>query len=451
MNRAALLSGHSGAADGLLSPRPAAPSPCAAPGENAYLSLCSRKWRKLPPEHASAEGGHSLWAEVAAPVGFAATAPLLAGPMATERAPRPKFCPRSRFVFVGPSETGGTVIGAAGCNRNDCGYCGRKKALKFVDRVRLLSSQEQAAGWRVLFCTFTVRSGNLSAAASFPVVAAAVRQAIKQAQEPKAGQKWRGAAGRAWSGCTIKRVSSVDVTAAGFAHRHDLLYVKARPGRRLPSDKSLRRRLWYYYSRALCRLLRLPGGFGANSPGFVDVRKSTGPTAAALYMGLHNGKVWEGENKYPPRCRRLSSSPGFLPHLPKAESSGWHFVKRSVSAAVCGLADAGVSMAATGPASITAAASISSKAILRHVFGYRTITTPRPGPLDPEVPAAIRHGLNIREYRAFLEGGCERLARLCLPGVGASVALGAPVLQSPWCWHCESVAVGLADVPAPTL
>jgi hypothetical protein len=144
-------------------------------------------------------------------------------------------------------------------------------------------------------------------------------------------------------------------------------------------------------------------------------------------MGLHNGKVWEGENKYPPRCRRLSSSPGFLPHLPKAESSEWQFVKRSLFAAACGLADAGVPLAANGPASITAAVSPSSKAILRHVFGYRTITTPRPGPLDPEVPMAIKHGLNIREWRAFREGGADRLARLCLPG--ASVAVGPTVLS----------------------
>ena len=123
-------------------------------------------------------------------------------------------CPSSRLVLAG-ADGGKTHLIAVGCDRNSCGYCGRKKARRFMRRVGERLDADKASGLerqtRTLFVTFTLRRETagqrsaLSVADSFRVVHKAVAFAFRSLRRPrKGGRIWRGVTAAAWPGGRVR-------------------------------------------------------------------------------------------------------------------------------------------------------------------------------------------------------------------------------------------------------
>ncbi len=339
-------------------------------------------------------------------------------------------CPNSRFSLVGRSDDGGTLIVAAGCKRGCCPYCGRLKSYQFMRRVSDRLARDTASGvesvTRTLFVTFTLRArAGVSVAESFRIVHKAAAYAYAAVRRPrKGGRSWRGVRGVHWQGLDLNYSDSVDVQpGTGMAHIHALVRVRALPGRTLPTDKAIRSRLSQAFNHHVYKLTgrkQLPYYAGGLAVGYVHADKSTNSSAATRYMALHNGKIWRGEWAYPNRYRRLATSRGFL-SAPEPSAGGWQHVKKSLSAIAASLAHAGIPSAAVldrrgrvSPSSVTVALSLSAKAILRHVFGYAGVTTPRADAAETCAAAeaalgAAAYGVSAAEWRVYRAGGADAL------------------------------------------
>jgi hypothetical protein len=208
-----------------------------------------------------------------------------------------------------------------------------------------------------------------------------------------------------------------------MAHIHALVRVRALPGEKLPTDKAIRARLSHAFNHAVYKLTgrkQLPYYAGGLAVGYVHAEQSTNSSAAAKYMALHNGKIWRGEWAYPNRYRRLATSRGFLA-APEPSAGGWQYVPKSLSAVVASLAHAGIPSASVldkrgrvSPSSVTVALSPTSKAILRHVFGYAGVTTPRADAAETCAAAdaalgAAAYGVSAAEWRVYRAGGADAL------------------------------------------
>jgi hypothetical protein len=286
------------------------------------------------------------------------------------------------------------------------------------DRLARDAASGVEHGTRTLFVTLTLRGrAGVSVADSFRFIKDAAWYAFNKIRRPrKGGRVWRGVRGVHWQGLHLDYCSSVDVhPSSGMAHLHALVRVRALPGEKLPTDKAICVRLSQAFNHHIYKLTgrkQLPYYAGGLAVGYVHAEKSTNSSAAARYMALHNGKIWRGEWQYPRRYRRLATSGGYLPPL-EPGAGGFTHVKKSLWAIAASLAHAGIPSAAVvdrrgrvSPSSVTVALSLSSKAILRYVFGYSRLRTPT---VDVETSRAALGAasldVSVGEWRAWRGGG----------------------------------------------
>ena len=332
-------------------------------------------------------------------------------------------CASSRLVLAG-ADGGKTHLIAVGCGRNSCGFCGRKKARRFMRRVAARLDLDKASGLeqqtRTLFVTFTLRRETagqraaLSVADSFRVVHKAVAFAFRSLRRPrKGGRTWRGVVAAAWPGLTIEFANSVDTTAAGMAHIHALVRVRALPGGYVPTESAIKAHLHNDFNRAVYDYLgrpRLPFYKGGMAVGGVDVQPAKNTTAAAKYMALHNGKVWAGEWVYPDRFRRLATSRRFLAPVDKGgDGTEWTLIKKPLWCCTAALAQVGIESDVLGPSHAVVNLPRDNNSILRYVDGVTVKTVPRVGPLDPDLADALRTGLTPDEWREYRADGMRAI------------------------------------------
>ena len=324
-------------------------------------------------------------------------------------------CPHSRLVLAG-ADGGKTHLIAAGCGRNSCGYCGRKKARRFMRRVGERLDLDKVNGLeqqtRTLFVTFTLRRETagqrlaLSVADSFQVIHKAVAFALRSLRRSrKGGRTWRGVKCAAWPGLAVDFVNNVDTTAAGMAHIHALVRVRALSGGYVPTESAIRAHLHNDFNRAIYEYLKrpiLPFYRGGLALGHVDVQSSRDTTAAAKYMALHNGKVWQGEWVYPDRFRRLATSRRFLlPVDNGGDGKTWTLIKKSLWCCTAALAQVGIESDILGPSHAVVNLPRDNNLILRYIDGVHAKSAPRVGPLDPDLGDALRVGLTPDEWRGY--------------------------------------------------
>ena len=324
-------------------------------------------------------------------------------------------CPSSRLVLAG-ADGGKTHLIAVGCGRNSCGYCGRKKARRFMRRVGERLDLDKVNGLeqqtRTLFVTFTLRRETagqrlaLSVADSFQVIHKAVAFALRSLRRSrKGGRTWRGVKCAAWPGLTVDFVNNVDTTAAGMAHIHALVRVRALPGGHVPTESAIRAHLHNDFNRAIYEYLKrpiLPFYRGGLALGHVDVQPSRDTTAAAKYMALHNGKVWQGEWVYPDRFRRLATSRRFLlPVDNGGDGKTWTLIKKPLWCCTAALAQVGIESDILGPSHAVVNLPRDNNLILRYIDGVHAKSVPRVGPLDPDLGDALRVGLTPDEWRGY--------------------------------------------------
>ena len=333
-------------------------------------------------------------------------------------------CPGSRLVLAG-ADGGKTHLIAVGCGRNSCGYCGRKKARRFMRRVGERLDLDKASGLerqtRTLFVTFTLRRETagqrsaLSVADSFRVVHKAVAFALRSLRRPrKGGRIWRGVTAAAWPGLVVEFANSVDTTAAGMAHIHALVRVRALPGGYVPTESAIKAHLQNAFNRAIYDYLkrpRLPFYKGGMAMGGVDVQPARDTTAAAKYMALHNGKVWAGAWVYPDRFRRLATSRRFLAPVDKGgDGIEWTLIKKPLWCCTAALAQVGIESEILGPCHAVVDLPRDNRDILRYVDGVKVKTVPRVQPLDPDLADALRTGLTPDEWREYRAAGMRAIA-----------------------------------------
>ena len=333
-------------------------------------------------------------------------------------------CPSSRLVLAG-ADGGKTHLIAVGCGRNSCGFCGRKKARRFIRRVGERLDLDKASGLeqqtRTLFVTFTLRRDTpgkrsaLSVADSFRVVHKAVAFSLRSLRRTrKGGRIWGGVVAAAWPGLSVDFVNNVDVTVAGMAHIHALVRVRALPGGYVPTESAIRAHLHNAFNRAIYDYLgrsRLPFYKGGMALGHVDLEPSRNTTAAVRYMALHNGKVWRGAWVYPDRFRRLATSRRFLAPVDKGgDGTEWTLIKKPLWCCTAALAQVGIESDVLGPSHAVVNLPRDNNSILRYVDGVTVKTVPRVGPLDPDLADALRTGLTPDEWREYRADGMRAIA-----------------------------------------
>jgi len=324
-------------------------------------------------------------------------------------------CPNSRLVLAGAAE-GKTHLVAVGCSRNSCKHCGRKKARRFMRRVGERIALDKVNGieqqTRTLFITFTLRRETagqrsaLSVADSFKIIHKAVAFAFMSLRRSrKGGRQWRGVKCAAWPGLVVEFANNVDTTAAGMAHIHALVRVRALPGGYVPTESAIKAHLHNDFNRAIYEYLKrpiLPYYHGGMKVGNVDVQPSRDTTAAAKYMALHNGKVWQGDWVYPDRFRRLATSRRFLsPVVKNDDGKEWTLIKKPLWSCTAALAQVGVESDILGPSHAVVNLPRDNNKVLRYVYGVHAKSVPRAGPLDPDLGDALRVGLTPNEWRSF--------------------------------------------------
>jgi hypothetical protein len=212
------------------------------------------------------------------------------------------------------------------------------------------------------FVTTTLSPSLVTEENAYKWIKPAMAYAIQKVRQPRrgldhksarrgthGGSRWRRAA---WPGVSLEYMNDVDVQpGTRMPHVHALYLVK-RIGAYLPSKDAIARELHYYFNSFIYRKLgrepkrweigrKYPYGRRA-SVGYVHFSPARSTENCAMYMALHNGKIWTDGREYPPRYRRFATSRGFLPAVPKKEPSGWVFVRNSLGAVVKKLALQGV-------------------------------------------------------------------------------------------------------------
>lgn len=240
-------------------------------------------------------------------------------------------CEKSRCMLA-KGEGASTLLMAAGCGRNDCPYCGRKKMYQKRNRINDRLKSDQLGGieavTRSLFVTSTIREGVCTPGDSLIVIKTAWAYAVKALRRSCDGS--RGAP--AWTGLELEHIGDVDIQPqTDMGHVHALTRLRPAPGCSLPSERAIARRLGYYYNRRLSQLLGKPvlswekhrtatGAIRWGNPyrekeclGYVHIGEAADNQAVVNYMALHNGKIWTDGRQYPTGYRRFSTSRGFLP------------------------------------------------------------------------------------------------------------------------------------------
>lgn len=293
------------------------------------------------------------------------------------------YCERSRFTLAGPGEVpGSTRLVLASCKANSCPYCGRVKMYRKRNRLYQRFAADRASvgasASSYEFVTTTLREGAFSAEQSFEWLKPAMSYAIKQVRRARVyNKRYRRSA---WSGCDLAYINDVDIHPGnGRPHIHALhsLSLSGASGKKRGARGRLLRRLvkeLHYYLNCFLRrrlglsVLRWREGeaypfTGENSLAYVHISgaredgsrgdEASGVRSAenvAMYMALHNGKIWTDGREYPRRYRRFSTSRGFLPAEAKKEGpSAWVFVQNSLAGVVGKLQAQGV---AVGPSAL---------------------------------------------------------------------------------------------------
>ena len=198
-----------------------------------------------------------------------------------------------------------------GCHEPECVECRRERDLKRFWRVAIeLRKIKHDTPILLAKGRFSQAAQGRYSALPDGVVRAAMMTALRAVRRPRTGQRGRSA----WPGCSLEYVRSVGVNNGGILngvhHHHILIKMSPLPEAELPSIKSLKNELLFYYRRELAKGLRFQPlreqmlTRPANHLIYLEPCRDT--FASAFYV------LCQQEGQFRPGFRRNSMSRGFL-------------------------------------------------------------------------------------------------------------------------------------------